>query len=1846
MFSGLLKTLRPCVPARLRSVLLPVMGALFSCFGIAGISAAQTVQHIPGTTSLTGSANLTVTLHPAAGTVSKVLVLTQGVANKDFTDGGDTCVGAVAPASCTVNVLFKPTAPGRRPGAVVLVDGNQVLAQQLIDGVGTGPLAVIQPGHAERVAGDATTPFYVSGEDGHAAINAHVNVPFGVVPSPAGDFYIADTYNNRIRYVDQGGVITTYAGTGTASITGDGGLAVYAGVNQPQQIALDGAGNLYIADTGNNAVRKVDAVTKVITTVAGSNISTSGFSPDGTAAASSLLRAPQGIALDADGNLYIADTGNNVVRKISNGQITTVAGTGVAGFANDGQPGVTAQLNQPWGLAFGPDGSLYIADNNNQAVRKLGTDGVLTTVAGILNSAPSATVDGDGGLAISAKLNFPASVALDTIGNIYIADTGHNRIRRVTAVDGKIQSIVSTGNSVTTTNNTLLNADTISVSTPYAIALDAQNNLYIADDFNKRVLLIYSNKAQLSFPDMKVGKISPTPQILHIENDGTEDLTPSAIDFSQSAIAINVDPNHVPDCFTDGTSATAIRVSSGQSCTLGVEFAPTQITTYDSNGLAINPQGTLTVRSNGSNAPDVVTMQGLVLSVEPTNVTLTPNPTGNIGLGSSVTFTALVRETSGSSVPSGTVTFFDGATMLGTGAVTLSGGVATFTTSALSLGVHTITAKYSGDDNNGDSQTSIQETVLQNTTVTVASSLNPAAVTQTVTFTATVKPADASGTPITSGSVTFFDGTTQLGTTANVNASGMASVSITTLTGGTHNITAKFAGDTSNIGSTSPAIQQTITKTPSTVLVGANPATIAVGQSTLLSASVSSPSGPTPTGTITFKVGATTLGSGAVDGAGAFSLSTTSLPAGTDTVTAVFSDDNYIADGTGNTTVTVNRLATTTTLVSDANPSNAGSAVVLTANVVMTPGQTAVGAVTGDVTFYDGGSPLQTMPLTNGVATLSTTALTVATHTLTAKFNGSTNYDESTSAPFTQVVQSTSSSVALQASAHNILAGQSVTLTGTVTATGVVKPTGQITFLDGATTLNTPSINGQGIAAISLSTLAVGPHSITATYSGDSNYAGFTSAPDTVTVSLGTPTLTLNSSTLHTTYNTPITLNMNLTSNGVLQSNPTVTLLDNGSPLNTATVNGSGNASFTTSALAVGTHNITAQFAGDQNNSATQASVTIIIDGATSNTALTTSNASAGYGDTVTLRAAVNSGVANPTGNVTFQEGVNVIAVATVSSGVASININNLSVGQHNIVAVYSGDATHAGSTSAVLSQSVFVQTHATLVSSANPSIGGASLTLTAGVSASVSVNGLTAHPTGTVTFMDGAAAVGTGTLDANGTATLQISTLAVGTHSLTAVYRGDGTFQGSTSPSVSQVIRNATTQTVLSTSGSPSHHSNPVTFTVNVTGESVTPTGNVKFMDGTAALGQVALSRGTATFTLTTLTPGMHTITASYAGDSNNSPSVSNAVTQQVTQIPQLNLVSSINPALTLETPVLTAIIKTGVAPVPTGSIRFLEGTTLLGSGVLDANGIASITASAFAAGTHVITAQYAGDVATDAATSAALTEVVNLRATQISLTSTAASVATNGVQSLVAVVKGTGPVAPTGIVTFYSGGKSIGSGRLDVTGVATLQVQNTVVDGASLTAGYSGDANYAPSTSAQVQLPPTNATNFTLSLTPSTLSVQSKKYAETYLVIKSLGGFSDTLSLGCLGLPWAATCTFEKQSVGLPADGQVKIKVVIDTGSPLTSGGESASSSMPMNKGPLLAMLPAGALFVWLLRGKRRVPALLMLVLLSMLIPVTGCGTLNQSSTPAGSYTFSVSASSKSGVTLSLPVSLTVTQ
>jgi sugar lactone lactonase YvrE len=264
-----------------------------------------------------------------------------------------------------------------------------------------------------------------------------LNGPSGVAVDVFGDIFIADQQNSRIRKVSASGIITTVAGNGTYGFSGDGGPATSAELNGPSGVAVDASGDIFIADSYNNRIRKVLA-SGIITTVAGNGIR--GFSGDGGPATSAELGTPGGVAVDGSGDIFVADTGNSRIRKVSpSGIITTVAGDGVpvlstyVFMSGDGGPATSAELNAPSGVAVDAFGDIFIADSGNDAnfVREVSASGIITSVAG--NGIQG--FSGDGGPATSAELS-PWAVAVDGSGDIFIADSYNNRIRKVYPASG------------------------------------------------------------------------------------------------------------------------------------------------------------------------------------------------------------------------------------------------------------------------------------------------------------------------------------------------------------------------------------------------------------------------------------------------------------------------------------------------------------------------------------------------------------------------------------------------------------------------------------------------------------------------------------------------------------------------------------------------------------------------------------------------------------------------------------------------------------------------------------------------------------------------------------------------------------------------------------------------------------------------------------------------------------------------------------------------------------------------------------------------------------------------------------------------------------------------------------------------------------------------------------------------------------------------------------------------------------------------------------------------------------------------------------------------------------------
>ncbi|MFM7710520.1 MAG: NHL repeat-containing protein, partial [Ferruginibacter sp.] len=335
-------------------------------------------------------------------------------------------------------------------GSSVVYDVKQ-LWQKLANPADTSTIVYTLPNVPNMittVAGNNTsgTGSGTSG-DGGLALNASLLNPMDVIADNSGNVYFTDgsSTNYSIRKVDANGIITRFAGNNTAGFSGDGGPATAAQLNNPWGLAFDNSGNMLIADASNRIIRKVSTA-GIISTIAGTP-GVYGYSGDGGLATAAQLGAPAGMCVDAAGNIYFADPGKHVIRKIAtNGIITTIAGTGTSGYSGNGGAATAALLNTPYDVCIDGSGNLYIADKGNHAIRKINTSGIISTVAGIGGSL-NYGFTGDGGAATSAKLNNPQSVSVDNAGNLYISDYTNNRIRKVTSA-GIISTIGGNGQSV------------------------------------------------------------------------------------------------------------------------------------------------------------------------------------------------------------------------------------------------------------------------------------------------------------------------------------------------------------------------------------------------------------------------------------------------------------------------------------------------------------------------------------------------------------------------------------------------------------------------------------------------------------------------------------------------------------------------------------------------------------------------------------------------------------------------------------------------------------------------------------------------------------------------------------------------------------------------------------------------------------------------------------------------------------------------------------------------------------------------------------------------------------------------------------------------------------------------------------------------------------------------------------------------------------------------------------------------------------------------------------------------------------------------------------------------------
>ena len=1114
-----------------------------------------------------------------AGAVATVEILTQGVSGLDFAAGigANTCASATLAVSdtCSVSVAFTPSWPGLRSGAIVLLDGaRRVLGTAYISGAGIGGLGVLRTGNILPVAGNGfSAPPLL---DGGSAIAAPLDNPSSIALDGAGNMYIADRGHNRIRKVDAvTGIISTIAGNGSAAYAGDGLAATNPAVsiNSPWGVALDGAGNVYIADTGNNAIREISAATGIISTIAGTGAQ--GASGDGGPATAATLNQPMGVTVDAGGNLYIADTANHRIRRVdpATGIISTIAGsgytdpsTGAGGDSGYGGAASQADLNYPFAVAFDPAGNMYIPDSGNNAVRVVAVSGgvlsassIITTYAGV--GAPGYA--GDGGPAAAAELLAPSGVAVDAAGNVFIADTGNVAIRKVSGATGIISTIARNNVGVYVYNGGGPYA--VSIYGPFGLMLDGAANLYFADALNNRIREIQSNFGILDFTASPVSEGGQSaPQSLIVENDGNAPL---------DLASITPDSNAAVDSATTCAAGPPPLAVNG-NCIVAARFAPTAV----GDPLL----GHVYVASATPNSPLDIELIGNAIAVGQTTTAVTSslNPSG---FGQAVAFIATVS--SGSAL-TGAVSFYDGATLLSAPIAVSASGTATLQLATLGVGVHSITASFGGDHAHAASTSAaLSQMVLEGTSTSLISSANPSAIGQQVTFTATVA-ASGGGSVQPQGTVTFTDGSATLAT-ITLSAGGAASFSTSALTAGTHSIIATYSGDAAHQVSSSVSVMilQDVKQGSATTVTSA-PSPSIHNTPVAITVTVQAAQAPTPTGAFLILDGGTQIGGGNLSGGtGSGVFNTSTLAIGAHSITAVYLGDAANAPSTSaavtQIVIPAQPAATTTTLTATPDPAFPNAPVTLIAAVEPVQAQ---GQPTGTIAFTDTFKGVTTSlgvaPLGSAGTALLTQSFATGSHLISASFSGSATESASASAPLTLTVQLAAISVAVVSSADPTLADAAVTFTATL-AGATIAPTGAINFLVDGASIGSAAVNAAGSAALTTASLAPGSHQVVAVYSGDAANAASTSAAISQVVDTIPTTTSLTAArSSSAAAAAPAPLDITVSAASGPAPTGTITFLIGTAVIGTAQLGPAGAVTFAP-ALAPGTAIIVASYGGD-----------------------------------------------------------------------------------------------------------------------------------------------------------------------------------------------------------------------------------------------------------------------------------------------------------------------------------------------------------------------------------------------------------------------------------------------------------------------------------------------------------------------------------------------------------------------------------------------------------------------------------------------------------------------------------------
>ncbi len=1397
----------------------------------------------------------------------------------------------------------------------------------------------------------------------------------------------------------------------------------------------DGDGNLYFTDVTNGRILERSALGAYSQVATLPVTGTSGIAMDGTGTlyvssgssvyyfmpgstpqilplpASITLGAPSGLAVDLAQDLYIADNSKNVIYQVPLGSNSgaTLAITG---------PGVP--LSGPAGLAVDASNNLYVADSGHDRIVEI-------PLGSLVSSVVSFT---------SLTLSNPTGVSVDAAGTVYIANTGGSDIIEST-VTGTQFILTETPNPFT-------------LITPTGVLIQPNGDLVISDTSQGLVDVARSAPA-VNFPTpTEVGTLDATDDSEHLTVQSSGNIT---ADLAFSPTTTN--PSISTNAFLLATTGSCPTLAAGAPVAPADAFVPGQVCTYDINfkPTVVGPNTAnlilaTTAASGALTASTTVPLTGIGLStIKSFSLVAIPS---TINKGGTVSLILTALNADGTTVATdyvGTVTFTTtDSTGLYLGGSSPNTRTTTYTFTAADNGVLTIPAStglqlnqygvFTASATDGTySATSNNIYVIEPTTLTLTSSINPSLVNQSTTFTLTVGTTGGL-TPV--GTVTFYSNGVQIGSAVALTAGATASINDSFAAAGSYTITATYTPDPTNSTQPGTASLTQVVGLPTSITLASSVNPSLVNQSTTLTATVSAIA--SPTGSVTFYNGATALGTVAVtvNGTTGTAVLPVSFPtAGTYPLTAIYTTSSSNPDVTNATSSILSQVVQNTSslvFTSSVNPSQLNQSTTLTANL------TALGSPTGTVKFYDGTTLLGTVPLTGASASLVVSFSVTGNHSLKAVYSGDTLTSPAT-ATLTQVVLSASGLI-LSSSINPSLVGQNTVLTATLSTSTAA--TGTIKFYDGATLLGTQSVTGAN-TVLSVSFSVVGTHPLTAVYSGDASNAPASSAILNQIVE-NTSSLTLTSSVNPSQLNQSTTLTAGLTTLG--SPTGTVKFYDGATLLGTQSLAGT-TASLTVSFSTSGTHNLKAVYSGDAQTAPATATLAQVVLSASGLTLISSVNPSL-VGQTTNLTAILSTPT-TPTGTMKFYDGATLLGTQTVTGANTIFSVSFSTVGTHPLTAVYSGDASNAPATSAVLSQIVQNTSSLIFTSSINPSQPNQSTTLSVNLSALGS-------PTGTVKFYDGATLIGTANLT-GGTASISVAFAAPGSHALKAVYSGDALTAPSTA-TLAQVVLNFSTVT-LTSSVNPSLVGQATTFTasLNATGA---PTGTVKFYDGATLLGTQSLAGLSASLSVSFAAAGTHPITAVYSGDVNTTPGTSGVLSQVVLNVTSITLTSSVNPSQLNQATTLTANLS--ALGTPTGAVKFYDGATLLGSQNLTGSS-ASISVSFSTSGSHSLKAVYSGDANTAPGT-ATLTQIV-LNLTTVTLSTSVNPVSVNANTTLTSTVSSAG--TPTGTVAFYAGANKLGTATI-AGGVASLVVSFPTAGIYSLTAVYSGDANNQTATSAPI--------------------------------------------------------------------------------------------------------------------------------------------------------------------------------